>query len=74
MTRAEVRRPTDLATQASYLSLFFKVYFLNLFLRVIERKQGRDREREGDRIPSRLRAVSVEPDTGLELTNREVVT
>ena len=34
-------------------------------------------EREGDtesEAGSRLRAVSTEPDTGLELTNREIVT
>ena len=32
------------------------------------------REREGDRIPSRLCTVRTEPDAGLELTNREVMT
>ena len=34
-------------------------------------------EREGDTEPeagSRLRAVSTEPDAGLELTNREIIT
>ena len=31
-------------------------------------------EREGEGIPSRLWAVSVEPDAGLELTNREITT
>uniref|UniRef100_A0A667HBY9 FHA domain-containing protein n=1 Tax=Lynx canadensis TaxID=61383 RepID=A0A667HBY9_LYNCA len=30
-------------------------------------------EGEGERIPSRLRAVSAEPHTGLELTNREIM-
>ena len=34
-----------------------------------ESKQGRGRERE--RIPSRLRAVSIEPDLGLEPTNHD---
>ena len=29
-------------------------------------------EREGERIPSRLRAVSTEPDTGLDPTNCEI--
>ena len=41
-----------------------------------EHKQGRGREREGDRVSevgSRLQAVSTEPDTGLELTNREIM-
>ena len=46
---------------------FFKVY---LFLKERERErereneQGRGREREGERIPSRLLAVSAQPDTG----------
>ena len=31
-------------------------------------------EREGGRIPGRLRTVSVEPDAGLELPNREIMT
>ena len=32
------------------------------------------REREGEKIPSRLRKVSVEPDAGLELKNQEIMT
>ena len=36
--------------------------------------QGKGRERGRQRIPSRLCAVSIEPDTGLELTNREIMT
>ena len=32
------------------------------------------REREIERIPRRLCTVSTEPDVGLELTNREVMT
>ena len=32
------------------------------------------RERGRERIPSRLSAVSAEPDAGLELTDREIVT
>ena len=35
------------------------------------REGGRERERERERNPSRLRADSKEPDTGLNLTNRE---
>ena len=31
-------------------------------------------ERERERIPSRIRAVSTEPNVGLELTNREIMT
>ena len=40
-------------------------------MRAEERQRGR--EREGERIPSRLHAVSAEPDVGLELTNREIM-
>ena len=35
---------------------------------------GRGRERGRERIPSRLRAVRAEPDVGLELKNREIMT
>ena len=41
------------------------------------REQGRGREREGDTASeagSRLRAVSPEPDPGLEPTNLEIMT
>ena len=31
-------------------------------------------ERGGERIPSRLHAVSMEPDVGLELMNHEIMT
>ena len=38
-------------------------------------KAGEDqREREKERIPSRLRAVSEEPHTGLDPTNWEIMT
>ena len=33
---------------------------------------GRERKREKERIPSRLHAVSTEPDVWLELTNHEI--
>ena len=39
-----------------------------------EREQGRGRERRRETIPGRLHAVSAEPDMGLKLTNREIVT
>ena len=42
-----------------------------------EHKQGRSREREGDReseTGSRLRAVSTEVNVGLELTNHKIMT
>ena len=38
------------------------------------REQGRGRERGKERIPSRLHAVSAEPNTGLDLTNHEIMT
>ena len=38
-----------------------------------EREQARGIERGRERIPSRLGAVSTEPDVGLEPTNREIV-
>ena len=55
----------------SYNAFVFKfIYF--------ERKResrGRDREKRGkERIPSRLHAVSTEPDAGLDLTNSEIMT
>ena len=54
-------------------------FFFNLFLgqRETEHELGRGREREGDtesETGSRLRAISPEPDAGLELTDREIVT
>ena len=45
--------------------------------RETEHERGRGREREGDtewETGSRLRAISPEPDAGLELTDREIVT
>ena len=37
-------------------------------------KQGRGRERGGERIPSRLYMVRVEPNMGLEPRNPEIMT
>ena len=39
-----------------------------------ETKWGRGRERGRERIPSRLCAVSVEPDVGLDPMNRGIMT
>ena len=44
-----------------------------------DHKQGgaereRETERQRERLPSRLHAISTEPNAGLELTNREIVT
>ena len=56
-------------------TFFFKFIY---FERGRERVQvGRGTEREGDtesEAGSRLQAVSTEPDTGLELTNGEIMT
>ena len=61
-----------------YLSIYL---FMYLFMREGQRErerdweQGRGRERGTERPPpSRLRTVSSEPDVGLELTNREIMT
>ena len=55
---------------------FLKYFYLFLRQREIEHEQGRA-EREGDtesEAGSRLRAVSTEPDAGLELTDCEIMT
>ena len=58
---------------------FFFLIFVNayLFLRQRQSMNGGGSEREGDtesETGSRLQAVSTEPDAGLELTNREIMT
>ena len=56
------------------LFFFFNVY---LFLGQRETEHERGAEREGDtesETGSRLRVISPEPDAGLELTDREIVT
>ena len=35
---------------------------------------GAEKEREGERIPSRLHTVSTEPHSGLDHTNHEIMT
>ena len=44
------------------------------FEREQEQRRGREREREREKLPSRLRAVSTEPNVGLDPTNPEMVT
>ena len=54
---------------------FFKMFYL--FLRQRHSMSRGGAEREGDtesEAGSRLRAVSTEPDEGLELTNRKIMT
>ena len=38
------------------------------------RRRGAERERERERLPNRLRAVSAEPDVVLKQMNREIMT
>ena len=47
--------------------------FIYLFIES-ESRQAKEGQREGDRIPSRLCAVSAKPDVGLKLTNRKIMT
>ena len=60
-------------------TVFFFNFFLNVYL-FLGQRQSMNRggaEREGDtesETGSRLRAISPEPDAGLELTDREIVT
>ena len=63
---------------SSSVVFFFFFTFIYL-LRDIERQStswgGAERERDTEaEAGSRLRAVSTEPDAGLELTNREITT
>ena len=57
-------------------SLHFFFFFLTFIylLRERESKQERGRERGGERIPSRLHAVSAEPNAELELRKCEIMT
>ena len=60
----------------SFLTSFF-FFLMFIFKREIQSMRGGGAEREGDtetEAGSRLRAVSTEPDAGLELTDREIVT
>ena len=54
------------------LFLFFVLKFHLFILR--EREQAAEGQREGERIPSRLYTISVEPDAGLDLMNHEIMT
>ena len=59
------------------VQLFFFLIVCLFIERETGSKQGRGREREGDtesEAGSRLRAVSTEPDMGLEPTNCEIMT
>lgn len=52
-----------------YSYLFFLLFFV-----LREREWERARERGRQRIPSRLHAISMEPDAGLSFTHHEIIT
>ena len=54
--------------------MFFEVYLFTLRQRERKRAGKGLREREGERVPSKLHAVGEEPDVGLKLTNHEIMT
>ena len=61
----------------SLISIFFNFLNLYLLLREIQNMSRGGAEREGDtksKAGYRLRAVSTEPDAGLELMNCEIMT
>ena len=57
--------------------LFLKFFLMFIFDRERQSMRGGGAERGGDtesEAGSRLRAISTEPDAGVELTNREIMT
>ena len=71
----------QLSHQGAPVCITFKKIFFNVYLCLRDRDRrsasGRGAEREGDtesEAGSRLRAVSTEPEAGLELTNCEIMT
>ena len=67
----------SLPLSAPPLLVFFFIFFTFIFERERERESQRERGREGDTASeagSRLRAVSTEPDAGLEPMNCEIMT
>ena len=64
-------------SRSSHLVFFIVVVVVVMFIFEREREsmngEGTERER-GDRIPSRIFTVSTDLDTGLELTNCEIMT
>ena len=60
-----------------FLNFFFSTFFIYFWDRERQSMNGGGAEREGDtesETGSRLRAISPEPDAGLELTDLEIVT
>ena len=56
-----------------YLQEMLLSFFLSYFERKCKQVRGREKQ-EKERIPSRLHAVSTEPDVGLKLMNSEIMT
>ena len=60
-----------------FFLIFFSTFLIYFWDRERQSTNGGGAEREGDtesETGSRLRAISPEPDAGLELTDREIVT
>ena len=55
------------------LFIFLSLFIFEGEIENMKMSQG-GAEREGQRIPSRLHAVSAEPDVELKLTNHEIMT
>ena len=55
-------------------TFFFKFYLFILRERKNMQEQGEGRQRGKERIPSRLCAISTEPDEGLNPKNYEIMT
>ena len=55
------------------LAFMPQLHFFSCLFVYFEMRE-RDREREGERNPSRVYTVNAEPNVGLDLTNREVIT
>ena len=69
----------DIFTSDFGRHLFNCIFHLSLFI-YFERERERERERAGEgqrereRVPGRVHTVCAEPDSGLELTNRGIMT
>ena len=70
-----MERGCSLFVFVAFLFLFcFKVHLFILREKDSMHEQGNGRERRRETIPSRLLADSVEPNLGLDPTNREIMT
>ena len=61
-------------TNKDFLNKFLDVYLFILREHAHMSREGAEREGERERIPSRLHAANEEPDVGLKLRNREIMT